>query len=118
MLIGVALAPYHRGAGAAVFVTGLILTLLLGGWLTGGWILQDLTLAQWHPGYLLPTVAGGLIAAAGSASLGFNSLANADARLRHAVTCALLAVITLAIGLLGLMTIRGLVERSYLPRPR
>ena len=43
--------------------------------MTGGWILQDLTLAQWHPGYFLPTVAGGLIAAAGSASLGYDSLA-------------------------------------------
>jgi tellurite resistance protein len=63
------------GAGSVVFLVGLILTLLLGGWLTGGWILQDMTLAQWHPGYFLPTVGGGLIASAGSASLGYDSLA-------------------------------------------
>jgi len=75
MLIGVALAAYQPAAGSIVFFAGLVSTLLLGGWLTGGWILQDLTLAQWHPGYFLPTVGGGLIAAAGSASLGYDSLA-------------------------------------------
>lgn len=75
MLIGVALAEYQPGAGSVVFFAGFVPTLLLGGWLTGGWILQDMTLAQWHPGYFLPTVAGGLIAAAGSASLGYDRLA-------------------------------------------
>jgi tellurite resistance protein len=74
MLLGVALAQIQPGAGAAVFLIGLVLTVLLGGWLLGGWILQDMTLAQWHPGYFLPTVAGGLIAAGGSASLGYGAL--------------------------------------------
>jgi hypothetical protein len=46
------------------------------------WIVADLQLAQWHPGcpprnthpgYFLPTVAGGLIAAAGSAALGYGA---------------------------------------------
>ena len=75
MLIGVALANYQPGAGAVLFIAGLIPTVLLGGWLTGGWILQDITLAQWHPGYFLPTVAGGLIAAGGSAAMGYDQLA-------------------------------------------
>ena len=75
MLLGVALAAYQPGAGVVVFFAGFIATVLLGGWLTGGWILQDLTLAQWHPGYFLPTVGGGLIAAAGSASMGYDGLA-------------------------------------------
>jgi tellurite resistance protein len=75
MLIGVALASYQPAAGAVLFIAGLIFTVLLGGWLTGGWILQDISLAQWHPGYFLPTVAGGLVAAGGSAALGYDSLA-------------------------------------------
>ncbi len=75
MLIGVALAAYQPGSGAVLFFTGLIPTVLLGGWLTGGWILQEITLAQWHPAYFLPTVAGGLIAAGGSAALGYHNLA-------------------------------------------
>ncbi len=75
MLIGIALAPIQPLLGRSLFLTGMVLTILLGGWLTGGWILQNLTLAQWHPGYFLPTVAGGLIAAAGCASLGYDGLA-------------------------------------------
>ncbi|MGS0684954.1 SLAC1 family transporter [Nakamurella sp. GG22] len=75
MLIGVPLASYQPVAGDVLFFAGLIVTVLLGGWLTGGWILQDITLAQWHPGYFLPTVAGGLVAAGGSAAMGYDQLA-------------------------------------------
>ncbi len=75
MLIGLALASYQPGAGTVVFLLGLVLTVLHGGWLTGEWIVQDVTLAQWHPGYFLPTVAGGLLGAAGSATLGYHNLA-------------------------------------------
>ncbi|WP_170854189.1 SLAC1 family transporter [Microlunatus flavus] len=76
MLLGGALAPWSRDAGAAVFVVGLLATLLVGGYLTGQWILEDLQLAQWHPGYFLPTVGGGLIAANVAARLGFGGLAS------------------------------------------
>lgn len=75
MLLGIGLADYQRSIGATVFVVALILTVLLGGWLTAQWIVVDRQLSQWHPGYFLPTVAGGLIAAAGSAGLGYHSLA-------------------------------------------
>jgi tellurite resistance protein len=75
MLCGVALAPYQSGAGQTIFLVGLVGTVLIGGWLSGEWILDDMTLQQWHPGYFLPTVAGGLIAAGGSAVLGYDSLA-------------------------------------------
>jgi tellurite resistance protein len=43
--------------------------------LAATWILTDMSLAQWHPGYFLPTVGGGLIAADGSAALGHDTLA-------------------------------------------
>ncbi|MET8102325.1 hypothetical protein ABZV29_38760 [Streptomyces sp. NPDC005236] len=44
------------------------------GWLTGVWIRSDTKLVQWHPGYFLPTVGGGLLTAGGSAALGRSRL--------------------------------------------
>ncbi|SEN93839.1 SLAC1 family transporter [Actinacidiphila rubida] len=76
MLLGIGLAPHARTAGETVFVIAFVLTVLLGGWLTGLWIRVDTALPQWHPGYFLPTVAGGLIAAGCSASLGWTTLAH------------------------------------------
>jgi tellurite resistance protein len=43
--------------------------------LSGQWILSDLSLAQWHPGYLLPTVGGGFVASAVASGFGEHSLA-------------------------------------------
>lgn len=75
MMLGVAMAEYQPGIGETVFVVALILTVGFGGWLTAQWIVADMQLSQWHPGYFLPTVAGGLIAAASSAALGYDTLA-------------------------------------------
>jgi tellurite resistance protein len=75
MLLGTALARHAHGAGEAVFLVALVATVLLGSWLVGEWIVSDLALAQWHPGYFLPTVAGGLLAAGGCAAFGYDSLA-------------------------------------------
>lgn len=77
MMLGAALARHLPTAGHVVFLVALVLTLIAGGWLSGQWILSDTTLAQWHPGYFLPTVGGGLIAAALSAGFGDRSLARA-----------------------------------------
>ncbi|MEU3509204.1 TDT family transporter [Streptomyces longwoodensis] len=74
MLLGIALAPHSKTAGEIVYTTSLVVTVLLGSWLTGVWIRSDTELAQWHPGYFIPTVAGGLIAANGSATLGWTTL--------------------------------------------
>lgn len=76
MLLGGALAPWSRSAGVAVFLVGLAATVLVGGYLSGQWILADLRLAQWHPGYFLPTVGGGLVAATVAARLGFDRTAS------------------------------------------
>ncbi|MEW2160984.1 TDT family transporter [Streptomyces sp. NPDC007189] len=75
MPLGVALAGHARGAGEAVFFAGLALTILVGSWLTGVWIREDIPLVKWHPAYFLPTAAGGLIAAAGCATLGWSTAA-------------------------------------------
>lgn len=74
MLLGVTLAGHARTAGVTVFLVGLVLTVGIGSWLSGEWIVADMQLSQWHPGYFLPTVAGGLIAAGGSAALGYRTL--------------------------------------------
>jgi tellurite resistance protein len=75
MLLGLAVADDSQALGGAIFFVALALTVLIGAWLSGTWIVADMTLAQWHPGYFLPTVAGGLIGAEGSAALGHDALA-------------------------------------------
>ncbi|MER5912441.1 TDT family transporter [Streptomyces sp. NPDC001982] len=75
MLLGVALAGYQRPVGEGVYLVGLVLTVGFGAWITGQWITNDMRLVQWHPGYALPTVTGGLLGAAASASLGHRTLA-------------------------------------------
>ena len=49
--------------------------LLLGGWFTGSWIYGSLNLDRLHPGYFLPTVAGGLVASGSAAVVGQRLLA-------------------------------------------
>jgi tellurite resistance protein len=38
------------------------------------WITGDGDIRRWHPGYFLPTAAGGLLAGGASAALGFTTL--------------------------------------------
>lgn len=75
MLLGTALADHNRPAGVTVWAVAVSLTIVFGGWISGQWIISDLRLAQWHPGYFLPTVAGGLLAAATSAQLHYAGFA-------------------------------------------
>jgi tellurite resistance protein len=69
------LAPHAPGAGKVLVDVFLVLTVLFGGWLTGQWIYGPLDLDRLHPGYFLPTVAGGFIAAASAAEVGQRRLA-------------------------------------------
>src|SRR5215469_17023192 len=75
MLLGVALAGQAKTAGEVVFGCGAAAMVVLGAWLTGGWIATDSDIRRWQPGYFLPMVAGGLLAAGGSAALGLGTLA-------------------------------------------
>lgn len=77
MLVGAAFADRAPTAAAVVVTASLLSTLVLGGALMGQWIVSDLTLAQWHPGYFLPTVAGGFLGAGSLAALGHDDLAHA-----------------------------------------
>ena len=74
VLLASALSRHAPTAGHALFWAALVVTLLLGGWLFGQWMLSATPLAQWHPGYFLPTVGGGLISAIVAISIGERSL--------------------------------------------
>ena len=69
------IAPYSPGLAAVVVDVFLVLTVLLGAWFTGTWMRGGLDIDRLHPGYFLPTVAGGLVAAACAADIGQTRLA-------------------------------------------
>ena len=106
LLAAQGLHPHAETAGTVLTDVFLTLTVVLGGWITGQWIYGSLDLDAFHPGYFLPTVAGGLIAAAAAASVG---------QLR-------LAVVMLGLGgvcwiVLGSVIIGRLLFRPMLPPP-
>ena len=54
--------PAQPVFGRPLFDVLLALTVLCGSWFTGQWIYGPTNLDTFHPGYFLPTVAGGLLA--------------------------------------------------------
>lgn len=77
LLASLGLYPHAATAGLVVTDVFLVLTVLLGAWFTGQWIYGPLELDRVHPGYFLPTVAGGLVASASAAIVGQPRLAEA-----------------------------------------
>jgi tellurite resistance protein len=69
------IAPYSRSAAVVVIDVFIVGVVLLGGWFTGTWMRGGTDLDWLHPGYFLPTVAGGLVASAGAAEVGQERLA-------------------------------------------
>jgi tellurite resistance protein len=74
MLLVLGLEPHAREAAQVLFLVFLTATLVVGGWLTGRWIVGPLDDANLNPSYFLPTVAGGLIGAQGAAAFGLTGL--------------------------------------------
>jgi tellurite resistance protein len=70
MLLALGLEPQAREAAQVLFLVFLTATVLLGGWLTGRWIVGPLDDDSISPAYFLPTVAGGLIGGQGAAAFG------------------------------------------------
>lgn len=62
-------------AGRYLVLVCAILALVFGGWITGHWIVTPLKVETLHPGYFLPTVAGGLVGATALKSVGFPDFA-------------------------------------------
>ncbi|MEV8047134.1 TDT family transporter [Streptomyces griseoluteus] len=70
LLSAVALAPYAHTSAVVLIDIFLVITFVIGGWFTGQWIYGPLEVANLHPGYFLPTVAGGFVAAASAGVVG------------------------------------------------
>ncbi|GAA1243468.1 dicarboxylate transporter/tellurite-resistance protein TehA [Kitasatospora nipponensis] len=77
LLVTAGLRPYAPRAAPWLFALFAVVTLLLGASLTGQWIVDRLEVDTFHPGYFLPTVAGGLLVAQGAAELGHPGAARA-----------------------------------------
>jgi tellurite resistance protein len=78
MLLSATLSRHAFAAGRALVVVFFVPTALLGGWVTGQWMAGPLQRERMHPGYFLPTVAGGFIGAATTAQVGLHGLAEAS----------------------------------------
>ena len=70
-----ALYPLSHTAGKVIVDILILATVVLAGWMTGDWIYHPLDFAKLHPGYFLPSVAGGFIAAASAGTVGQVGLA-------------------------------------------
>lgn len=70
MVLALGLEPYAYQVALGLFLVFFITTILLGGWMTGQWIVAKLDAETVHPGYFLPTVAGALMGADGAGHFG------------------------------------------------
>jgi tellurite resistance protein len=74
MMLALGLQPYTQPVALVLFLLFFLATFLLGGWMTGQWVISPLGAEIFHPGYLLPTVAGGLVGAEGAGHFGLLGL--------------------------------------------
>jgi tellurite resistance protein len=77
MLLAIGLMPHEPAAGRWMFAIFAAVTVVLAGWMTGQWLVEDLDLDRLHSGYVLPAVAGGLIGSIGAARAGWTGIAHA-----------------------------------------
>ena len=91
-------------AGRVLVIVFLAVTTILGGWLTGQWMTGGIDQDSVHPGYFLPTVAGGLVGAYCAAQVHLHALGEASFGI--GVICWLL---------LGSMILNRLFIRPALP---
>ena len=78
MLLAAALAKDAPAAGRVLVIVFLAVTIAIGGWLTGQWMTGGVDPDSVHPGYFLPTAAGGLIGANAAAQVHLHALAEAS----------------------------------------
>ncbi|MCW2778841.1 MAG: C4-dicarboxylate transporter [Frankiales bacterium] len=69
--------PLSRTVARVLVDVLVVLVVLLGGWFTGTWMRGGTELDRLHPGYFLPTVAGGLVASASASDVDQARLAEA-----------------------------------------
>jgi tellurite resistance protein len=106
MLLAGALASHAFTAGRVLVVIFLALTIALGAYFTGQWIVGDMSPDSAHPGYFVPTVAGGFLGATTAAEVHLRALAWAS-----------FGVGVFCWALLGATILSRLMFRSALPAP-
>jgi tellurite resistance protein len=67
--------PHAATTGRVIVDVFIVAIVLLGSWFMGQWIYGPLEFAKIHPGYFLPTAAGGLVASIGASDVGQPHLA-------------------------------------------
>jgi tellurite resistance protein len=102
MLLATGLMPHAPAAGRWLFGVFAAVTVVAAGWITGQWIAEDLDVDRLHSGYVLPAVAGGLVAAIGAALAGWTGIAEAF----------------LGLGALSWLLIGSVIMARLLLRPR
>lgn len=75
MLIGADLHRFAPAAGEVLVVVSIVAAAAFAAWILAFWHTGSLTPEAFHPGYLLPTVAAGLIAATTASKVGLPLLA-------------------------------------------
>ena len=75
MLMGAVLHQYVAWAGKALVVVSIAVAVIFAGWIIGRWLRGEVVVTAVHGGYLLPTVAAGLLASYASNAVGLTSLA-------------------------------------------
>ncbi|WP_030437719.1 hypothetical protein [Actinoplanes subtropicus] len=75
MLLGADLAGYALPAARVVVAAANVAAAVFGAWLIATWFEGGLRLEAVHGGYLLPTVAAGLVGADAAARIGYSGLA-------------------------------------------
>jgi tellurite resistance protein len=69
------LLPHAPDVAEVITLVVVVVVVALGGWLTGQWMTGGLDRDRFHPGYFLPTVAGGFLAANAAALAGHRTIA-------------------------------------------
>jgi tellurite resistance protein len=98
--------PIAPETGRVLTNVFLALTVLLGSWLTSQWMSGPLDLDRFHPGYLLPTVAGGMLGSATASVVG-----------EHQVAMAAFGIGLICWLSLGAVVVARLMFRPPLPLP-
>jgi tellurite resistance protein len=104
MLLSAALARETFAAGRVLVIIFLAVAIGLGGWLTGQWMTDGIDQDSLHPGYFLPTAAGGLIGANVAVEVHL-----------HAVAEASFGIGIISWVVLGSVTLNRLFTRPALP---
>jgi tellurite resistance protein len=99
-------APWAPTLGTVLVDVFLAATVLHGAWFTGQLMAGEYAIDQLHPGYFLPTVAGGLVASACAAEVG-----------QHGLGTVMFGYGMICWAILGSMILARLFFRPALPAP-